>query len=264
MQYTYEELAGMIDHALLAPTLTDGELAQGCQMAARYRIATVCVKPAGVATAAGLLRGTPVGVGTVIGFPHGGQATAVKVFETQTACAEGATEVDMVINLGQAIGGNWAYVEHEIRAVADTAHARGAKLKVIFETALLAGGGGGLSGDDLKRRLCEISERAGADWVKTSTGYGQVKEPDGRFTCPGATAADLRLMRAACSPRVQVKASGGIRDLAGVVMARGLGCTRVGTSATAAILDEFRRQAAGTSDPASPATGAVGLGAAGY
>jgi deoxyribose-phosphate aldolase len=146
----------------------------------------------------------------------------------------------MVINIGKALSGDWNYVERDIKAVCDEAHARGAKVKVIFENDYLAQGGAGLSSGDLKRKLCHICERAGADWVKTSTGYGFVKGTDGKYSYKGATAEDLKLMRAACSPKVQVKAAGGVRDLAGVILARDLGATRLGATATAAILDEYR------------------------
>lgn len=242
MSITYDELAGMIDHSLLHPTLTDREIEEGCRLAARYRVASVCVKPYAVRRCAELLRGTGVRVGCVVGFPHGSSATEVKRYETELACRDGAEEVDMVINIGKALGGDWDYVEADIRAVCDEAHRHGARVKVILETDYLHGGGAGLDGDALKRRLCEIAERAGADWVKTSTGYGFVKQPDGRYTYRGATEHDLRLMREACSPKVQVKAAGGVRDLDGLIRVRRLGATRCGATATAAMLDEFRRR----------------------
>ncbi len=244
MKHTYTELAQMIDHSLLHPTLTDEELEQGCRLAARYGVASVCLKPYAVRRAAELLRDTGVRVGCVIGFPHGNSCTEVKRYETELACRDGAVEIDMVINLGKALSGDWAYVERDIRAVCDEAHGRGAKVKVIFENDYLAGGGAGLSGDDFKRRLCGIAEQAGADWVKTSTGYGFVKQADGSYRYRGATEHDLRLMRATCSPRVQVKAAGGVRDLDGLMLVRDLGATRCGATATAAMLDEYRRREA--------------------
>ena len=235
MKYTYDEIAGMIDHSLLHPTMTDEELEQGCELAARYRVASVCIKPYAVRRAAELLRGSGVAVGTVIGFPHGGNTTEIKRLETAAACRDGATEIDMVINIGKALSGDWEYVEQDIRAVCDEAHGRGAIVKVIFENDYLPD-------DPVKVRLCEVSERAGADFVKTSTGYGFVKGADGRYGYQGATEHDLRLMRASCSARVQVKAAGGVRDLDGLIRVRELGGTRCGATATAAMLDEFRKR----------------------
>lgn len=243
MKYTYEELAGMIDHSLLHPTLTDQELEEGCRLAIRYRVASVCIKPYFVQRAAQILKGTGVKVGAVIGFPHGNSATESKRYETELACKDGAVEIDMVINLGKALGGDWDFVERDIKAVCDEAHARGAKVKVIFENDYLSQGGAGLSGDQFKRKLGQISERAGADWIKTSTGYGFVKGPDGKYSYQGATEADLKLMRASVSEKVQVKAAGGVRDLEGLIRVRDLGATRCGASATAAILDDYRRRA---------------------
>ena len=243
MKYSYEELAGMIDHALLHPTLTDLELDEGCALAVRYGVASVCIKPYGVKRAAALLRGTSVLVGTVIGFPHGSSETRVKRDETALACAEGAVEIDVVLNVGKALSGAWDYVESELQAVCDEAHAQGAKTKVILENDYLTNGGAGLNSDEIKRKLCVICERAGADWVKTSTGFGFVKRPAGGYGYQGATEHDLRLMRASVSARVEVKASGGVRDLDGLVLVRDCGATRCGTSATAAILDEYRTRA---------------------
>ena len=241
-KYSYEDLAQMIDHSLLHPTMTDQDLQEGCQLAARYRVASVCIKPYAVKRASELLKGTGVRVGTVIGFPHGSSTTEVKRCETELACRDGAVEIDMVINIGKALSGDWEYVESDIKAVCDEAHCRGAKVKVILENDYLAKGGAGLSSDDLKRKLCGIAERAGADWVKTSTGYGFVKQPDGSYNYKGATETDLALMRASCSPRVQVKAAGGVRDLDGLIRVRELGGTRCGATATAAMLDEFRKR----------------------
>jgi deoxyribose-phosphate aldolase len=260
--YTYDEMAQMIDHSLLHPTMTDEELDAGCRIAAKYRVASVCIKPYAARRAAELLKGTGVKVGCVIGFPHGNSATEVKRYETELACRDGAVEIDMVINLGKALGGDWAYVEADILAVCTEAHRHGAKVKVIFENDYLGNGGAGLSGDDFKRRLCQICERAGADWVKTSTGYGFVKGADGKYSYQGATAHDLKLMRAACSPKVEVKAAGGVRDLDGLILVRDLGCSRCGATATAAMLDEQRRReaAAGTAATAKPAGGKIGQG----
>jgi deoxyribose-phosphate aldolase len=244
VKYTYEQLAGMIDHSLLHPTLTDQALEDGCQLAVKYGVVSVCIKPYAVRRAAELLAGSGVRVGCVIGFPHGNACTESKRYETELACRDGAVEIDMVINIGKALGGDWDYVEQDVKAVCDEAHRHGAKVKVIFENDYLGRGGAGLDGDSFKRRLCGICERAGADWVKTSTGFGFVKQPDGDYNYQGATAHDLELMRAACSPKVQVKAAGGVRDLDGLMRVRDLGASRCGASATAAILDEYRRREA--------------------
>ena len=203
-------------------------------------------------------------VGCVIGFPHGNCATESKRFETELACGDGAAEIDMDINIGKALGGDWDYVERDIRAVCDEAHRHGAKVKVIFENDYLANGGAGLSADDFKRRLCQISERADADWVKTSTGYGFVKGADGKYSYQGATEHDLKLMRAACSPKVQVKAAGGVRDLDGLILVRDLGATRCGATATAAMLDEFLRREAAASSGGAGGPGKPVLGGGGY
>lgn len=260
MKHAYEELAGMIDHSLLHPTMTDKDLEDGCALAASYRVASVCIKPYYVKRAAEILKGTAVKVGAVVGFPQGGSATEVKRFETEIACRDGATEIDMVINIGKALSGDWDYVERDIKAVCDEAHRNGAKVKVIFENDYLAAGGAGLSSSDLKRKLCQISEVAGADWVKTSTGYGFVKGPDGKYSYQGATEPDLKLMRANVSARVQVKAAGGVRDLDGLILVRELGATRCGATATAAMLDEYNRRLTAQSPPAEPAKPQIGSG----
>jgi deoxyribose-phosphate aldolase len=242
MKYTYEQLAKMIDHSLLHPTMTDQELEEGCRLAARYGVASVCIKPYAVKRAAELLKGSGVLVGAVIGFPHGSSTTESKRYETQLACQDGALEIDMVINIGKALSGDWEYVEGDMRAVCEEAHRHGAKVKVIFENDYLGKGGAGLSGDDFKRRLGQVCERAGADWIKTSTGYGFIKQSDGSYNYKGATEHDLALMRASVSEKVQVKAAGGVRDLDGLIRVRELGASRCGATATAAMLDEARRR----------------------
>ena len=242
MKYTLEELAKMIDHSLLHPTMTDAELEAGCRLAAEYKVASVCIKPYFVARAVELLHGSGVLVGAVIGFPHGNSCTESKRYETELACRDGAAEIDMVNNVGKALSGDWDYVQRDVQAVCDEAHRHGAKVKVIFENDYLTNGGAGLSSDDFKRRLCELCERAGADWVKTSSGYGFVKQTDGSYNYKGATEHDLALMRASVSPRVQVKAAGGVRDLDGLIKVRDLGATRCGATATAAMLDECHRR----------------------
>jgi len=265
MKYSYQELAKMIDHSLLHPTMTDQELEDGCKLAARYGVASVCIKPYYVKRAAELLKGSGVLVGAVIGFPHGNSTTESKRYETFLACRDGAVEIDMVINIGKALSGDWDYVANDIRAVCEEAHQHGAKVKVIFENDYLANGGAGLGGDDFKKLLCQICERAGADWVKTSSGYGFVKQPDGSYNYKGATEHDLALMRASVSAKVQVKAAGGVRDLDGLIKVRDLGGSRCGATATAAMLDEYRRREAAEKAGASPATAKEGsIGAGGY
>jgi deoxyribose-phosphate aldolase len=264
MKYTYEQIAKMIDHSLLHPTMTDQELEAGCRLAAKYGVASVCIKPYAVKRAIELLQGSGVFVGCVIGFPHGSSCTESKRYETELACRDGAVEIDMVINIGKALSGDWEFVEHDMKAVCDEAHQHGAKVKVIFENDYLTKGGAGLSSDDFKRKLCQIAERAGADWVKTSTGYGFVKQADGSYNYQGATEHDLKLMRATCSPKVQVKAAGGVRDLDGLIKCRDLGVTRVGATATAAMLDEYRRREA-TEKAGQPTTSDTApLGVGGY
>lgn len=245
MKYRYDELAKMIDHSLLHPTMTDKELDEGCRIAAHYKVASVCVKPYYVRRAVELLRGTGVLVGTVVGFPHGGSATEVKRHETELACRDGAVEIDMVINIGKALSGDWDYVERDIRWVCEEAHRHGAIVKVIFENDFLPN-------DDIKIKLCQISEKAGADYVKTSTGYGFVKQPSGAYNYKGATEHDLKLMRAHCSSKVKVKAAGGVRDLDGLIAVRDLGGERCGASATAAILEEYRKRTGEGAQSSSP------------
>ena len=264
MKYTYEELAKMIDHSLLHPTMTDAELEAGCQLAAQYGVASVCIKPYAVRRAAELLRGSGVFVGAVIGFPHGNSTTESKRYETELACKDGAVEIDMVINIGKALGGDWAYVEADVKAVCDEAHKHGARVKVIFENDYLTKGGAGLDSDAFKKRLCELCERAGADWVKTSSGYGFVKQPDGSYNYKGATEHDLALMRASVSAKVQVKAAGGVRDLDGLIKVRDLGGTRCGATATAAMMDEYRRREAAEKSGQQVDGIGGGIGSGGY
>ncbi len=219
---TLAELAKMFDHSLLQPVLTDAEMEAGCKLAVEYDVASVCIKPYAVPLAAKLLAGSTVLTCTVIGFPHGGHLTKVKVFEAEAAMDDGATELDMVVNIGKVLSGDWAFVERDIKAVVDAAHARGAKVKVIFENALLK--------DEQKVKLCEICGRVNADWVKTSTGYAET----------GATIADLTLMRANSPAHVQVKAAGGVRSYETLMAARAAGVTRVGATATKAILEDAK------------------------
>ncbi len=238
MEYKYSDIAGMIDHALLNPTLSENELVKGCTLAETYQTATVCVKPCDVRRATKLLENSKTGICTVIGFPHGANLTEIKVLETQKACQEGASEVDMVINLGRAMSGDWKFVEEEVRTVRQIAHSQNAKLKVIIENDYLNFGGAGLDGNAFKRLLCKISENAGADWVKTSTGFGYTKQPEGNMISRGATVEDVSLMVECCSTGMQVKAAGGVKDLSTLLQMRKIGATRIGTSSTQSILEE--------------------------
>jgi deoxyribose-phosphate aldolase len=225
------ELAKMIDHSILHPTHTDEDLNQQCAIAKKYHVASVCVKPYAVKLAVEQLRGSDVAVGCVIGFPHGNSKVDVKVFEAEQACMEGASEIDMVINIGKAVGGDWEYVEREIKAVTDVCHRNKAIVKVIFETDFVT------KRED-KIRLCEICTRAGADFVKTSTGYGFVKQANGDFNYKGATVADVELMRKYSGPGVQVKCAGGVRTLDDLLKMKVAGASRSGATATEAILTE--------------------------
>ena len=235
-------LAALIDHSLLHPTLTDDELRAGCELARRLGVASVCIKPYAVRMAAEILTGSPVKVGTVIGFPHGSHATEVKVVEAETACRDGATELDLVANIGKILSCDWGYVERDIRAVVDAAHARGAIVKVIFENDFLPD-------DETKIRLCEICQRVGADFVKTSTGFGFVKQASGDYNYRGATEHDVQLMREHSKPPLQVKVAGGVRTFAAADRMRRLGATRIGASATEAILAEERAAQEAESPP---------------
>ena len=255
MKYSYSELAKMIDHSLLNPAMTDQELEEGCAIAAKYQVASVCIKPYYVTRAVELLRGTGVLVGAVIGFPHGNSTTESKRYETELACRAGAVEIDMVINVGKALSGDWGYVEQDVRAVCNEAHNHRAIVKVIFENDFIPS-------DEIKIKLCQVCERAGADYVKTSTGYGFVKQKDGNYNYKGATEHDLKLMRQNCSPKVKVKAAGGVRDLDGLIRVRDLGADRCGASATVAILEDYKKRAAQGEGESEKR--AVTLGTGGY
>ena len=221
---TYEQLAKVIDHSLLRPELTAQDTIAGCKLADEYHVATVCVKPCYVKLAAEMLKNSDVRVTTVIGFPHGSSVTAIKVAEAAQAIKDGAVELDMVQNIGELRSGHEEYVYEDIKAVCDLAHSQGVKVKVILENAYLT--------DEQKVRACQLAERAGADWVKTSTGYAPT----------GATIEDIRLMRKSVSERVQVKAAGGVRTLDALLAAIDAGITRCGATATKVILDEFKQR----------------------
>ena len=219
---TLSELARMFDHSLLQPIFVERELIEGCLLAREYQVASVCIKPYAVKLAAKLLAGSTVQASTVIGFPHGSNCTDVKVYESEKAMDDGATELDMVVNIGQALGGEWNYIAHDIAAVVNAAHRRGAKVKVIFENAFLK--------DEHKIELCKICGDVRADWVKTSTGYAET----------GATIEDLKLMRQHSPAHVQVKAAGGVRTYEKLIEVRAIGVTRVGATATKAILEDAK------------------------
>ncbi len=227
MDFTYQDVAKMIDHSLLNPTLTQQELEEGIQLALDYDVASVCIMPYYLKRCADLLRGSAVRASTTIGFPHGGHTTAIKVAEARQALADGGEELDVVVNISQVLSGRWDYVATDIRAVTEVTHDAGQKVKIIFENCYL--------NDEQKIMLCQICGEIGVDWVKTSTGYGS----------GGATDADLKLMRAHSPARVQVKAAGGVRTLDRLLDVRALGVTRCGATRTAAILDEAKARLGG-------------------
>ena len=231
---TERQLAKTIDHSLLKPELDDAFIEDGCRLAAAYDVASVCVRPSDVTRAKAILDGTDVSVGTVIGFPHGDSTTETKVFEAREALADGATELDMVINIGALRSGRYADVQADVAAVVEVGHASGALVKVILENAYLT--------DDEKIRGCRLAEAAGADFVKTSTGYAP----------SGATHEDLALMRRTVSPHIQVKAAGGVRTLDDLLAVMALGVTRIGATQTKPILDDYRERSAGAPAAASP------------
>jgi len=222
--YSYEAIAKMIDHSLLHPALTVEELEEGCRLAMRYDVASVCILPYYAARCAELLSASMVQPSTTIGFPHGGHRTSIKLAEAEQALQDGATELDTVINISKARSGDWKYVREEIQLLTEVVHSAGARIKVIFENAY--------HDEAAKIRLCEICGEIGVDWVKTSTGYAPT----------GATMEDLKLMRKHSPPRVQVKAAGGVRDLDTLLEVRAIGVTRAGATRTAQILDECRRR----------------------
>src|SRR5262245_36895400 len=225
--FTYADVAKMLDHSLLQQVLTDADLERGCQLARELNVASVCIKPYAVRLAAQILKGSTVAVGTVVGFPHGGHLTKVKVAEAEAAMDDGATELDVVVNIGKVLSKDWAYVTADVGAVVEAAHRRGALVKVIFENCFLQ--------DEHKERLCQICGEVRADFVKTSTGYG-----DG-----GATDEDLKLMRRCSPPHVRVKAAGGVRNFDRLLAVRALGVSRVGATASKAILDECKQRLGG-------------------
>ncbi|KAH6605834.1 deoxyribose-phosphate aldolase [Trichoderma cornu-damae] len=233
-------LAQVIDHSLLHPTLSDANLRAGLVLARDYSVASACIKPYAVPLARSILAGTPVRICTVVGFPHGSSSASLKITEAADAIASGATEIDMVINIGKALGGEWSYVEHEIEAVNRLVTTRGAILKVIFENDFLQ--------DEHIVKLCQVCTDLGVAFVKTSTGYGFVKQPNGFYSYHGATPHHLKLMRKHAGPKVQIKAAGGVRTLDELLYVLTLGVTRVGASATEAILEEARARGIGEAE----------------
>jgi len=232
---TVEELAKMIDHSLLHPTMTDADMVRECQVALENDVASVCIKPYAVPLAVNILKGSDVLVGTVIGFPHGNSTVRIKVEETLQACKDGAVEIDMVVNIGKVLQEDWDYLKEEIAAVNAAALENGAILKVIFENDHL-------SEDAHKIKLCEICSEIGVAFVKTSTGYGFVKGPDGKYSYQGATLKDLELMRKHSGAEVQIKAAGGVRTLDDLLKVKALGVSRIGATATVAILEEAKKR----------------------
>jgi deoxyribose-phosphate aldolase len=226
MDCTLDDIAKMIDHSLLQPSMIVEKLEEGIRLARQYSVASVCVLPYYLRRCSELLQGSDVRPSTVIGFPHGSNTTNVKLAEAQQAIDDGGVELDMVVNISKVLSGDWRYVSDEIRAVVEKTHDCGGKVKVIFENCYLQ--------NEHKIRLCEICGELKADWVKTSTGFGT----------GGATVEDVLLMRDHSPPRVQVKAAGGIRSLDMVLLLRKAGATRIGCSATAEVLEECRRRQA--------------------
>ena len=231
---TLKQIAKMIDHSLLHPTMTDEVITAGCEAAKTFCTATACVKPYSTAMAKRILEGSGVAVCTVTGFPHGNSTVAIKVEETRLAIREGATEIDTVVNIGKVLGGDWGYVAEEIKAINAAATGGGAILKVIFQNDYLE--------DAHILKLCEICSKLKVAFVKTSTGYGFVRQSNGMYAYKGATDHHLQLMRANCPPSVGVKAAGGVRTLDDLLRVRALGVTRIGATATEAILEEAKKR----------------------
>lgn len=226
---TAKDIAKMIDHSLLNPAFTLDDIKNGCLLAREYDCASVCVRPCDVPVAMEILKDTDVMVTTVIGFPHGSNMTETKVFETKIAIEQGCKEIDMVLNIGMLLSGEYEYVKQDIKAVVDVAHEKGVIVKVILENAYL--------NDDLIKKACEICTEAGADFTKTSTGYAP----------SGATIHDLKIMRANTPANMQVKAAGGVRKLDDALLVRAVGGTRFGCTRTKEMLEEAKkREAEGT------------------
>jgi len=231
---TIRDLAKMIDHSLLHPTMTDRDIRDGCELARSYGVATACVKPYSIPMCRDILAGSDVLVCAVIGFPHGNSSTGIKIIEAEEAVVAGAPEIDMVVNIGKVLGADWSYVAREVRLINEAVVAHSGLLKVIFENDYLK--------DEHIVRLCEICTEAKAAFVKTSTGYGFVKQKDGSYNYKGATDEHLKLMRKHCPPGVQIKAAGGVRTLDDLLRVRAIGVSRCGATATKAILEEAKKR----------------------
>ncbi len=229
-----KSLAKMIDHSLLHPTFTDAQIKAGCELARKYDVATACIKPYSIELAKEVLAGSDVEVCAVIAFPHGNSTIAMKVKEAEDAVKRGAPEIDMVVNIGKVMGADWKYVSDEIKAINDVVLANKGLLKVIFENDYLQ--------DEQIIKLCEICSTHQVAFVKTSSGYGFVKQPNGMYNYKGATDHHLKLMRANCPSSVQIKAAGGVRNLDDLLRVRALGVTRIGATATEAILEEAKKR----------------------
>lgn len=230
-----KELAKMIDHSILHPTLTDLDLVRECGVAIKYDVASVCVKPYMVKQSKEILRNTDVLVGCVIGFPSGNSSIPVKVYETEMACRDGAVEIDMVINIGKVLQGDWEYIREEITAITESCHQHNAILKVIFETDFVS------SEADIVK-LCQICTEVGADYVKTSSGFGFVKQSNGDYNYQGATIRVLELMKKNVGPNVKVKAAGGIRTLDQLIAVKESGCSRCGATATISMMEDAMKR----------------------
>ena len=234
MALKYEDIAGMIDHSLLHPTLTDDQLLEGCETALLYRTASVCIKPYALPIAVSILKDSPVKVGTVVSFPHGNCDTKVKVDEARQAIDDGAQEIDMVINTGKALSENWEFIEYEVNLVLELTREHDVTLKIIFENDFL--------GEEEIIELCKICSDLQVPYVKTSTGYGFVKQPNGFYAYKGATLMDLEIMKEFVKPPTKIKAAGGIRTLDDVLLMRKIGVSRVGTTSTVSILNDLRKR----------------------
>ncbi len=232
---TVKEIAKMIDHSILHPAFTDNDLEKNCEIAQQYDVATVCVKPYHVRMASGILRGSNVAVCAVIGFPHGNSTFNIKKSEALQVINDGATEVDMVVNIGKVLQNDWNYINNELKAINDACIQNNAILKVIFETDFI-------TNDKNKIKLCKLCNANQIAFVKTSTGYGFVKREDGNYNYSGATEHDLKLMRKHCNSSVQIKAAGGVRNLDQVLRVKELGATRVGATATGVIIEEAKKR----------------------
>jgi deoxyribose-phosphate aldolase len=247
---TLKDLAKMIDHSLLHPTMTDADLRKGCELSRQYDVATACIKPYAIGLAKDVLAGSDVKVCAVIGFPHGNSTTGIKVAEAEAAVLASASEIDMVANCGKILGGDWSYVARDIRLVNEVVTANGGILKVIFENDFLQ--------DEQIVKLCHTCAEIEVAFVKTSTGYGFVKQANGDYNYKGATDHHLRLMRRHCPPTLRIKAAGGVRTLDDLLRVRALGVSRIGATATATILEEAKKRFA-----PGPA-GNVAVGPAGH